>query len=378
MHERHLEPEHPAARPEVDQLDPFRREALERGRHVAHLVGDVVHALAAPGEEPPDGRVLLERREELDAAVAEAHRRRLDALVLDPLAVLEQAAEQALVRPDGGVQIRDGDADVMDGPCFHHGDATAACAMLAEMRRAVIVASFAVLVLGIAGCGGGKKTNGEEKKSAAQVVADAQAAVKSASIVHVVGGGSDNGRPIKLDLWVGDGKGKGQLEENGLSIDLVRVAKAVYVKAGAAFWKQFAGAAAAALLHDRWVKVPTSPTQVQSIIGLTDKNVFLSSILGHHGKIENKGLRVPGRPQGRQEPGRPQLLGLERERERRRAEGRRRPERARRLGRLRGDDLRDADRLGGARLGMDVGEDLEHLVADERLPIEERGREPVE
>jgi hypothetical protein len=158
------------------------------------------------------------------------------------------------------------------------------------MRRVVIVASLAVPALLIAGCGGGKKTNGEETKTAAQVVADAQAAAKSASIVHVVGGGTDNGRPIKLDLWVGDGRGKGHLEENGLSFDLVRIGKAVYVKAGAAFWKQFAGAAAAALLHDRWVKVPTSQTQVQSIIGLTDKSVFLSSILGQHGKIENKGL----------------------------------------------------------------------------------------
>lgn len=290
MHERHLEAEHPAPRTGVDQLDPFRRETLERGRHVAHLVRDVVHPLAALGEEPAHGRVLLERGEQLDPAAAEAHRRRLDSLILDPLPMLEPAAEQALVGPDGGVEIRDGDADVMDGSCFHHGDATAAYAMLAEMRRAVIVASLVALVLAVAGCGGGKKTNGEDKKSAAQVVADARAAAKSASIVHVVGGGTDNGQPIKLDLWVGNGKGKGHLEENGLSFDIVRVGKTVYVKGSAAFWKKFGGAAAAALLHDKWVKVPTTQAQVQSIIGLTDKNLFLSSILGQHGKIENKGL----------------------------------------------------------------------------------------
>ena len=117
------------------------------------------------------------------------------------------------------------------------------------MRRLVLVGLLAVLAL--AACGGGKKTNGEEKKSAAQVVADAQAAAKSASIVHVVGGGTDNGQPIKLDLWVGDGKGKGHLEEGGLSFDIVRVGQTVYVKGGAAFWKQFGGAAAAALLHDK-------------------------------------------------------------------------------------------------------------------------------
>jgi uncharacterized cupredoxin-like copper-binding protein len=156
------------------------------------------------------------------------------------------------------------------------------------MRRLALVGLLAVLAL--AACGGGKKTNGEEKKSAAQVVADAQAAAKGASIVHVVGGGTDNGRPLKLDLWVGDGKGKGHLEEGGLSFDIIRVGTAVYVKGGAAFWRRFGGAAAAALLHDKWVKVPTTQAQVKQIVGLTDKSLFLGSILGQHGKIENKGL----------------------------------------------------------------------------------------
>ena len=131
MHERHLEPEHAAARAGVDQLDPLGREPLERCRHVAHLVRDVVHPLAALGEEPADRRVLLERREQLDPALAETHRRSLDPLILDALAMLEPAAEQALVRANGRVEIRDGNADVMDGTCFHRGDATAVCAMLA-------------------------------------------------------------------------------------------------------------------------------------------------------------------------------------------------------------------------------------------------------
>jgi len=156
------------------------------------------------------------------------------------------------------------------------------------VRRLVLIGFVAVLAL--AACGGGKKTNGEEKKTAAQVVADAQAAAKSATIVHVVGGGTDNGQPIKLDLWVGDGKGKGHLEEGGVAFDIVRVGNTVYVKGGSAFWTRFGGAAAAALLHDKWVKVPTTQAQVKSIIGLTDKSLFLASILGQHGKIENRGI----------------------------------------------------------------------------------------
>ena len=290
MHERHLEAEHPPPRTGVDQLDALGGEALERRLHVAHLVGDVVHPFAPLGEEAPDRRVLVERREQLHPAVAEPKRRRLDALVLDPLAVLEPAAEQPLVRLHSGIEILDGDPDVMDGPCLHRGDATALYEMLAEMRRVVIGVSLIVLVLGPAGCGGGTKTNGEEKKSAEQVVADAQAAAKSATIVHVVGGGTDNGQPLKLDLWIGDGKGKGHLSEGGFAFDLVRIGDTVYVKAGAAFWKKFGNAAAATLLHDRWVKIPTTIAQVKSIVGLADKTQLFASILGQHGKIENKGI----------------------------------------------------------------------------------------
>jgi len=86
------------------------------------------------------------------------------------------------------------------------------------------------------------------------------------------------------------GKGKGHLEEGGLSFQIVRIGDTVYVKGGAAFWKRFGGAAAAALLHDKWVKAPTTQAQVQQITGLVDKTLFFSSILGQHGKIENRGI----------------------------------------------------------------------------------------
>jgi len=48
------------------------------------------------------------------------------------------------------------------------------------------------------------------------------------------------------------------------------------------------------------------------------------------------------------------------------------------LGLLGGHDARDAHGIGGAGLGLDVGEQLEHLVAAERLLFEERGGDPFE
>jgi hypothetical protein len=79
----------------------------------------VVHPRAALGEELPDGRLLAERREQLDPALADPERRGLDALVRDGLPVLDARAEQPLVGADGLVEVLDGDAEVMDPPRLH-------------------------------------------------------------------------------------------------------------------------------------------------------------------------------------------------------------------------------------------------------------------
>ena len=92
VHERHA-PEDAVARVLVDQVAPPARRRSSSAAQVVHAVGDVVHALAALGQEPPDRRVLGERREQLDAAaLAEPQRERVDALLLDPLARLDSAA----------------------------------------------------------------------------------------------------------------------------------------------------------------------------------------------------------------------------------------------------------------------------------------------
>jgi hypothetical protein len=83
-----------------------------------------MHPGAALREEPADGRVLSEGGEELDPAVADAHRRGLDALLFDPGAVLEPAAEQTLVGLHRLVEVRHRDADVVDAASVHGRDAS--------------------------------------------------------------------------------------------------------------------------------------------------------------------------------------------------------------------------------------------------------------
>jgi len=121
--EADLEPEHAVPRLGVDQLDAGACQLGERRAHVVDLVRDVMHPRPALREEPADGRVVAERGKQLDAAAAHAHRRGLDALLVDPLAMLERRAEEAFVRPYRLVEIGDGDPDVMDSPRLHLGDA---------------------------------------------------------------------------------------------------------------------------------------------------------------------------------------------------------------------------------------------------------------
>jgi len=123
MHEGDLQPEHPPPRLDVDQLGAELRQLGDRGPHVVHLVGDMVHPGPAAGEESPHRRVLRERGQKLDAALADANRRSFDALILDRGPMLDASAEETLVAPDGLVKILDGNADVVDAACVHPSDA---------------------------------------------------------------------------------------------------------------------------------------------------------------------------------------------------------------------------------------------------------------
>ncbi len=75
MHERNLEPEHPLPRLLVDQLGAACGELGDRGSYVSNLIGNVMHARASQREKPSDRRVVAERREQLDPALAHADRR---------------------------------------------------------------------------------------------------------------------------------------------------------------------------------------------------------------------------------------------------------------------------------------------------------------
>ena len=161
------------------------------------------------------------------------------------------------------------------------------------------VSAFALVLTAalLAGCGSHKKTaakpNGEASKPATRVLADANAAATSASSTHISGRVVSSGTPITLDLDIARGKGaKGSMSTNGLSFDLVRIGNTAYIRGSDAFYRHYAGAGIARLLHGKWLKASIVKGRFRSLAPLTSVNLLFAGISAHHGKLVNEGAKT--------------------------------------------------------------------------------------
>ena len=114
MDEGDLEPEEPLPRRAIDQLRSRRLELVERRVQVARGERDVVHSRPAAREEASDRRVVTRRRDELEATLADEHRRCFDTLPVKWLAVLESRMKESFVGRDRFVEIGHRKAEMMD------------------------------------------------------------------------------------------------------------------------------------------------------------------------------------------------------------------------------------------------------------------------
>ncbi len=163
------------------------------------------------------------------------------------------------------------------------------------MRLASIAAPLLAVAL-LAGCGGsGKKSNGEAAKTADQIVADAQAAVRNATSVRFSGSA---GADLVVNLHLAADKGgEGRITANGLTFDIVRIDGSAYFKGDAKFWRRFGGAAAATLFNGRWLKAPATSGRLASLTPLTDIDQLFNAIFSSHGKLEvGKETTINGKP----------------------------------------------------------------------------------
>jgi hypothetical protein len=156
-----------------------------------------------------------------------------------------------------------------------------ACAAWMPGRTRILVA------LALAGCGGSSPDgNGIASKPPARIVAIATAAATAAASVHVAGSILSEGKPISLNMELDAEKGgQGQVTLGDLSIDLVNVDRAVYVKAGRAFYSRFAGPAAARVLQGKWLRGSDVSGPLASFTSLTELRKLLSSTLAGHGAL---------------------------------------------------------------------------------------------
>lgn len=112
--------------------------------------------------------------------------------------------------------------------------------------------------LGLAACGSGTGTlNGEQSKSAAEVVADAGQALASARSVHVVGDSTSDGQKAHVDLRLTGANAVGTISTGTTNLSLVTVGSTAYVKGYGAQLSP----AVAAKLRNRWIKQSTTSGQ---------------------------------------------------------------------------------------------------------------------
>jgi hypothetical protein len=121
--------------------------------------------------------------------------------------------------------------------------------------RTRFVATLGLAGVLLAACGSGD--NGESAKKGPQVAADAANALEHAGAAHLTGSGTQNGKPMQLDMRVVGADATGTVTMGGAKIDLVSVGGKIYVRGSGDFWTQNGvPAAAVSLLDGRWVLLP--------------------------------------------------------------------------------------------------------------------------
>ncbi len=145
--------------------------------------------------------------------------------------------------------------------------------------------SLVMALTALAGCGGSSSGNGVASKSPPEIIAAARAAADGASTVHVSGSTVTSGTPIALDLSLVAGKGgRGRIAENGLSFELLELEGTIYIKGSTAFYRHFAGAAAAKLLRGKWLKAPATSSSFAGLSSLIALHKLLDAALASSDK----------------------------------------------------------------------------------------------
>ena len=138
-------------------------------------------------------------------------------------------------------------------------------------NRFVAVVGLAAVLL--TACG--SSDNGESGKKGPQVAKDAANALEKAGAAHLSGTGTQDGKPMQLDVTVVGADATGTVTMDGAKLDLVNVGGKLYIRASGDFWTQNGvPATAVTLLDGKWVILPADSAgelSQFSVKGLADE-----------------------------------------------------------------------------------------------------------
>jgi hypothetical protein len=124
---------------------------------------------------------------------------------------------------------------------------------------------------------------GEAARSAAQILADAEAALGTASSFHIhFTGTSATDGATALDLVISKSGVQGSITSQGTTAQVIVVGGQSYLQ-GRDFFAKSAGPDAAAVIGDRWVKAPAG--QGLGLDGFTDPKTVATCLLSSHGTL---------------------------------------------------------------------------------------------
>lgn len=159
-------------------------------------------------------------------------------------------------------------------------------------RRSAALAAVALSSL-LAACGssGG---NGEDGKSADQIVKDAQAALRSATSFHLAGTIQNNGEPLVLDMKVQNkSTTSGHMNSGGVDFDFVTAGGTFYFR-GQKLWNKL-DPDVASQIGDKWVSVSSDnqvASQVDSVTQLADSAQLADSLGSSGGPYTKNGTKT--------------------------------------------------------------------------------------
>jgi hypothetical protein len=117
----------------------------------------------------------------------------------------------------------------------------------------------------------------EQSKTATQIIAASETAMKDVKSFHVVGAVGSKASASSFSLSLSATGGGGDVSVPGATLKLVVAAGTVYIRANEASWLKLTGSRSTAeLVANRWIKAPASNTDFSNFAALTITSDFVA------------------------------------------------------------------------------------------------------